>query len=543
VGLLVAGAGPAAAHASLESTEPAASAVLSEPPERVSLRFTEAVEVAIGGVRVYEGAGERLDDGRVTRTDGGRTVTVDVPDLERGAYVVTYRVVSVDSHPIRGAFTFRVGAAATEDQALVRRLLAAEGGSTAVGAAYAGVRALVFASLLLLVGGAVFLVVLWPAGAALARVRRVLWGAWTAAVVSTVLAIGLQGAYGAGLGLGDTVRWSVISAVLETRYGRVSLARLGLLVVGAVVLRALLRRPTARPVVAAAAVMGVAVLATPGLAGHAGAARLMALVAGADTLHLLAAATWLGGAVMLAACVLPADPATVDRVVPRYARLALMAVAVLAVTGTFVGWRQSESIDAVTSTTYGRLLLLKVALFLVIVGLASLSRTWVRRRYWAPARSPGPGAVAVAAPDVGRLRRLVAGELTVAVGVLVLTSLLVNAVPARTAVEKPFSAELAVGAVLVEVTVDPAKVGPADVHVYTFDRDTGAVRGVEGLTAELRQPARGIGPLAVPLREAGPGHWSAYGFDLPVRGEWRLDVVARTSDVDQERASATFTVR
>jgi copper transport protein len=550
--VLVATAAPAGAHAVLESTEPAAGAVLSRAPERVVLRFSERVEVAIGAVRAYDGQGERLRTGKVEREASGTAVSVSLPDLDNGAYVVTWRVVSADSHPIRGALTFRVGAGGVgDDQALVRRLLAAEGGSTAVGAAYAVMRFATFASLLLLIGGTVFLVVLWPEGASTRRLRRTLWGAWIGALASTLLAIGLQGVYAAALGLRDVVRPSVISAVLDTRYGRVSLARAVLLVLSAAVLVLLLRRPRQREAVAVAVLLGVGLLVTPGLAGHAGAAHPLALVVGADALHLAAGATWMGGAAMLALCVLGADEATVERVVPRYARVAFVAVVTIAATGTFVGWRQTESLDALTSTTYGRLLLMKVALFFTVVAVAAFSRQWVRRRYWAatPALSVGPGA-AVATdvadgprPPARRLRKLVTAEVVIATGVLVVTSLLVNAVPGRTAVARPFSADLDADTVLVELTVDPAKAGPVDVHFYTFDKDTGAVADIPDLTAELRLPDRGIGPLPVPLQPAGPGHWSAYGFDLPIRGIWRLDVAVRTSDLDVVRRSVTFTVK
>jgi copper transport protein len=543
---------PASAHAVLESTDPSAGAVLDRAPERVVLRFSERVEVAIGAVRVFDGTGERLDTGKVARGEGGTAVSVSLPELDNGAYVVTYRVVSADSHPIHGALTFRVGpAGGPDDQALVQRLLAADGGSTVVGAAYAVTRFATFASLLLLVGAVVFLVGLWPDGAATRRLRRTVWGAWAGALISTLLAIGMQGIYAAGLGLADLVRPSVISAVLDTRYGRVSLARAVLLVLGAGVLTLLLRQPRRREVVGAAALLGGGLLVTPGLAGHAGAAHPLALVVGADALHLAAGATWLGGAAVLALCILRSDEETIEQVVPRYARVAFVAVVTIAATGTFEGWRQTESLDAVTSTTYGRLLMGKVALFLTIVGIAAFSRQWVRRRYWrpAPALSPGPGAVASATaadegrPSPHRLRALVTAEVVIATGVLALTSLLVNAVPARTAVAKPFSAELVAGKVLVEVTIDPAKAGPADVHVYTFDRASGAVADVPELTAELRLPDRGIGPLPLPLQPAGAGHFSAYGVDLPIRGTWRLDVSVRTSDVDVITTSTTVTVR
>ena len=165
--VLVGSAAPAAAHASLESTDPAAGAVLDGSPDAISLRFSEPVEVQAGAVRVFDGRGERVDDGAVERD--GTTVRLPV-DLDDGGYVVTYRVVSVDGHPISGGFTFRVGQQAEEvQQSLFEELLAGQGADTALGVAAAVLRLVAFAALVVLLGGAALVAVLWPAGAADAR--------------------------------------------------------------------------------------------------------------------------------------------------------------------------------------------------------------------------------------------------------------------------------------------------------------------------------------------------------------------------------------
>src|SRR4051812_25671484 len=120
-------ASPASAHASLESTSPASGAQLDEAPSEVRLTFSEPVEVSLGGVRVYDANSERVDTGSVHHPGGrGREVVEAVGDLSDGSYVVTWRVVSDDGHPVHGAFTFQVGDRATGDtNALARRLLAA----------------------------------------------------------------------------------------------------------------------------------------------------------------------------------------------------------------------------------------------------------------------------------------------------------------------------------------------------------------------------------------------------------------------------------
>ena len=104
LGLLLVGAGPAAAHAVLESSDPGDGARLNAAPEQVTLEFSEQVSVDLGGVRVYASDGGRVDVGE-TRSDGA-VVSIDLePDLPDGAYVATYRIVSADGHPIRGGWS------------------------------------------------------------------------------------------------------------------------------------------------------------------------------------------------------------------------------------------------------------------------------------------------------------------------------------------------------------------------------------------------------------------------------------------------------
>ncbi len=544
--LTVAWASPAAAHAELQSTEPIGGAVLEQAPQQVTLSFSEAVVASADSIRVYDGDGDRLDIGRPAHPEGRSSdVAASLPALDDGAYIVTWRVISADSHPVHGAFTFRVGdAPAGDTQALLQQLLNADGGSRSVGVAFGIVRFAAFAALIALVGGVAFLLVLWPAG--LARTRRILGGAWVAALATTAAGICLQAVYVTSRPLGDALRASLIADVLDTRFGRAWLARIVLLVAAGPLLWLLTRADARRRTLLAVplGVIAAAILVTPGIAGHPGADAPAALTVATDALHLGAVSFWLAGLALLTFVVLRerGEPAELVAVVRRFSPAAFTAVAVILATGLFQGWRQSRSVDAVTDTTYGRLLLIKLALFTGMVGLAALSRAWVRRRSVGEvAVSRGPGAVA-ASPPVEQLRRTVGGEALIAVVVLAVTALLVNTVPARTALAQPFSTELHTDEVLIDVTVDPAKAGPVDIHAYTLTH-AGAVTETEELTIELSLPGRDIGPLPVPLQRAGPGHYAAYGFDIPIPGVWQLDVIARTSDIHQETATTTVRIR
>ena len=144
---------------------------------------------------------------------------------------------------------------------------------------------------------------------------------------------------------------------------------------------------------------------------------------------------------------------------------------------------------------------------------------------------------------MGRLRRVVGAETVIAVVVLAVTALLVNAQPARSALAQPFSTEMRSDLVWVNVTVDPAKAGPADLHIYTLSPTTGSQQEVQDLTARFTLPSNDVGPLTVPVQRAGPGHFSAYDFNLPLRGQWKLEIKALLSDIDEATLTATIPVK
>lgn len=529
--LFGAGADSAFAHTALQSTEPADGAVVTASASKVLLRFNQPVDAPAGGVRVFTADGTRVDEGRDPSAAPGdkKTVEFDLPALSAGTYVVTWRVVSQDAHPLNGVFSFTVAPAASPTSTSVLapgetttttapaappdlRKFDVDGGSSVVGLLWGVVRFLAFLSLLVLVGGAAFVAWLWPAGWADRRARRMLAGALIVAVVSAIAGIGLQGAYGSGLPLADALSPDVLRRVMRSRFGKVWLGRVGLLAVFWAFL-AMVRKRESKPVdVFLTVLVGVVLLATPGFSGHAASGDLRLLATASDTLHMAAAAVWLGGLAMLLAAVLRHGPADSDddaaAVVPLFSKIALWAVVVLVATGSFQSWRQVRELDALTSTTYGRTLMVKLGLFAGLVVLAAVSRAMVL------GKRP-------LAETVGRLRATVLAEAAIAVVVLGVTASLVNAVPARIAVARPETVEVEVAGLFVETTIDPAKAGPAAVHLYTFT-PTGQVAEADDVRVVMRRAGRVV---EVPVRRAGPGHFAAYGFVIPEPGTWRLEVV------------------
>jgi copper transport protein len=595
VTLVVVGASPAFAHATLVSTEPTNGGVYDKPPSDVLLRFNEPVEVSLGGIRVYTSDEERVVTGSPVHPDGtGSQVQVSLPKLSNGTYVVTWRVISADSHPVEGAYTFQVGPTATLNkksaQGVAARLLATTGGSTTVGVIYGIDRAVLFGSLALLIGGAVFLLVVWRRGRDNQRAARVVWGGWIGLLVTTVLGIALDGVYAAGLSLTKLFDPTVFRDVLDTRYGKVALVRLALLALAYPLLRMLVnRRPAAEhPLRAwwmvAAGLVGAGLALTPGISGHAGTGIQTGLAIPADLVHVAGMACWLGGLVVLFVAVLPRrDIDELREVLPRYSALALGSVVALVVSGGYQAWRQVGSLDALKETDYGRLLIAKLVVFAALIVAAAFSREIVNRRFRAyeyedddegdePVVEPVPvtvgsgeaGSVSVGGgggrsrfsgdgydewdddttdeEEVRRLRRSVGIEVVIAVVILSITALLVNAAPARSSSTEPIGLTLKSSQVWVYVDVAPGSVGPNDMH-FTALPTGGGPASVQDMQVQLTRPGQDLPPFDVPLQKLGAGHYYAPLYDIPYSGKWQMTIRVQLSATNEAVLVGTFNLR
>jgi len=603
VAVLVLGAnGVASAHAQLESTQPVPSSVLTNSPTQVVLHFGEPVEIDFGSLWVIGPNGARVDEGGTHHPDGdSHAVAISLSHhLGDGTYVVAWRVISADSHPVHGAFVFSIGTAAGARKANALAVsLSNASGSTVVGVVYWLLRFALFVSLIFLVGVGVVVTAVWPRGDATKRVRSVLWCCWGALGAVTVVAIAVQGVYAAALPITHVFRPTLFDEVLHTRFGEVALLRVALLAAAVPAILAVRSPPPDRrraPLVLYGAVVALGLLATPGLAGHAAASGSVLAGMSLDIAHLAAASVWLGGLAVLAVLLVPGlkpeEPAPeLRRIARSISALAFGAVVVVVATGVVQSVRQVGSFYALFNTSYGTILLVKIGLVIVLLGAAGVSRrlllgrlgvrvprrgggsgpspdgrratvdaavTKTTGRSAAAKPRPGGGVAlaeatpiadpASADPDLETdglrrgLRRSVLAELAIALVVLGVTALLVNAPPAKQAASEPFTQSFQVLGVQVNAIVSPARTGPGNqFHFYVLG-PTGQPRAIPELDASITLTAESIGPLSIPLVVAGPGHYVAQSVDLPVGGSWVLELTVRTSPIDEQEVIATLPV-
>jgi copper transport protein len=384
-GALLAGAAPVSAHAALTGSDPKQGAVVEQAPTRVSLTFSEEVAMSDGSVRVLDPAGKRVDTGRTTDL-GGTTYGVPLHSgLPDGTFTVAYQVVSADSHPVSGAFTFSIGAPSKTTAALPDQTA----GGGVVGGLYGVARYLSYAGFILTVGGAAFVLACWPRGAGVRPVQRVVVGGWITLTGATLAMLLMRGSYTGSGAVGDIFDLTLLGQVLQTKSGAALVSRLLLLAAAALFIAVLFgayekrtdpkeKKDLTFGLAIGGAVVAAGLAATWAMAEHASTGIQAGLAMPVDVLHLLSVAAWLGGLTTLLVALYRA-PSIEATAVRRFSRVAFCAVSTLAATGLYQSWRQVGSWSALTGTRYGQLLLLKIGLVAVMVGVAWISRKWTGR--------------------------------------------------------------------------------------------------------------------------------------------------------------------
>lgn len=596
--MLFGGVGGASAHAALIGTDPQDGSVLKTAPTQVTLTFSESIGLLDDSFRVLDPDNRRVHTGDPGHAgDRSDTARVTLPKgLATGTFTVAWRVVSADSHPISGAFTFSIG----KPSATAPPVPVDPAGDTAAGTLYDAARYVAYGGLALLIGAATFVLVCGFPGA----VRRLLLTGWWTLVLSTVALLLLRGPYERGSSPADAFDPSVLSETLTSRPGLALLARLMLL--GAAAFYPVRQSVRGRAVLALGGLLTVSLAITWAAAEHASAGIQVPVAMVSAVLHLLSMAVWLGGLVaLLTALYRSAEPlpaATVN----RFSRLALASVAVLVVTGVYQSWRGLGSWDALTSTSYGHLLVAKLAAVLVLLAGAGVSRRWTGRlmlaaeeertavavvvervpeRVGASAaptdvRAEGPDGVPDdgvpddgvpddRVPDQGSsdeadryrrsLRRSVLVEVTVGIVVLVITTLLTGTQPGRAATEAaaasataasgesrvtttviPFDVGTPGGHGKVQIELTSGRVGENSVQAVIFGPD-GGLATVPELRLTFTLEAQQIGPIDAELTDRG-GYWGADGVTLPVAGTWTMKATVRTTDIDQVTVSKTVKI-
>ena len=492
--------GIASAHAILESSSPAPSALLASSPKEIRLDFDEQVEATLGDIRIYDSEQRELSIEKTVRSSiDASVVSAGVPTLKNGVYVVVWRVVSADGHPVSGAFPFEIGTKSTgTSAALLEEVLNRTGTTSPLGNPMSAIRLLGFLGLILLVG---CVSLLWRSPLlGNSRVRKTLVYSSVFIAVSSIGLLLMQGPYTAGKSWGSLFDSVLIDDVSQTRLGLALLIRFVCAIAWAVIAITASASVTRRWRIGVVAT-AVVTIATYAASGHQSAGTLPAVFVPLDMVHLAAISTWVGALLVLAVIYRDND---VENEAKRFSRMATWSMPLVVVTGVVQGLHLMGGISTITQSSFGKLLLLKTLLVACVVLLGSKARDQLRLG------------------GFSSISKIIRWESTVVVLVLAVTSLMVAQSPTATdSTSVSFSATKVQNGIVAELTVVPAVVGTAEVHVI-LTPPGGSLTPAKSATVQFDLPSRDIPPIPVTMTEIGPNHWIGI-VQFPFAGEWNMN--------------------
>lgn len=484
------------AHAALVGSEPVDGALLASPPARLLLTFSEPVSPLILTLFKPGGQSLPLTDFR----QQGRTLVFDRPPLlGKGSHVLNWRVVSGDGHPVGGSIVFSIGAPSASPPQAVEPV-----DWTLRSAVWTG-RLFLYIGLFLGVGGAFALA--WLSSRERPG-RSFVVAASLCGLIAAVLSIGLQGLDGLGAPLRGLMRPVVWKTGWDTTFGWTALIALAALLLGLLSL-AVPRRWAKLLAIAGLLGVGAALAAS----GHASAAEPQWLTRSMVFLHGVGIAFWTGALAPLGLA-LKRRSADAEPFLRRFSVTIPLVVAVLAAAGVVLAVIQVRTPSALLDTAYGRLLLVKLALLVVLFALAAVNRWKLTAD---GSRRPG-------------LVRSIGFEVLIVLAVFGVAAGWRFTPPPRAlaiAAAQPATSHVHTLAAMADLSITPGHAGKVAARIVIMTGDFGPLDAKE-VTLVLSKSGSGIEPLKRPAKKSNDGTWRIDDFIIPVPGRWaaRIEIVA-----------------
>ena len=496
----------ASAHAILLTSEPAPSAVLDQSPTEISLFFSEFVDTVFGKIRVLDSSGNVVQTVKPIQDAANHTIVrAPISPLEPGTYVVVWRVASDDSHPVQGSFSFQIGNKSTVISATAQYQVLERHGLARL---FDVIRWVTYLGVVLLIGG-IGLLQAVRTDRLSPRSTLALMGGWAFAALGTLEGLIAYGPHISGYKIYKAVDLSLLWETLTTQYGKMQLARLVLLgIIGTLIAVIQFRGTWWWRFGAWASLVGITL--TLSLAGHPVATNPVALSVGLDMLHMLAVSLWVGPLMIIVYdrnMWLANDESTSKPSLRWFSRTAGFAVPVIVLTGTLQAWLMLDGFGQRVDSRYGRTLIVKVCLVIVLIALGAVSRKAMQRK------------------QSGSLRQSMGIEVLFAIIILTITSALV-AMPQKGTIEPaPLSSTIFQGQMIVELSLTSGRVGQSEVHVVVARAD-GTFVQIDSATARMSMPSRNIPNGPIVLVETGSNHFSGV-TEFAYSGEWIVEILVK----------------
>jgi copper transport protein len=511
--------------------------MLMQPPSEVVANFNEGVGPIF--FKVLDVKGQPVGDPGEIRLDGTKMILPLGASLPNGTYVLTYRVISADTHPVGATFGFSIGEPMKSVDAT------ADAGSRSIWSLAVAVnRWILYAGMLWVAGTAIFMLLVGLDGALREDARQKARWASVLTAWSYVLAVGFGGAdmqLGGADALWQAATWR--SGLDSTLASSAVFGLIAMLLLYAGFAAGDRRRDG---FLIAGVVLAIGSFLVTGHAATAPPAWLMAPVVGA---HLLATAFWIGAFRPLLLSTRMLSVSDSGALLQRFSTFAVPAVIVVLVSGSAISLKQLGSPTKLFDNDYGTVLLAKIILVFVIIGIAAYNKINLT-----------PKLIANDAAGVAKIRRTITLELMLYVIVLAAASALTVTTPPRALVATgeagAADAKMAMisggllkrtlrnaAAYSAEIELSPAKVGENMLMVTLTDPAGVIVDDATALEVTVALEAAGISEVRLKAEPVGNGMWHVMIGETLIPGDWALTIDGYLTDYDKTSFATIVTLK
>jgi copper transport protein len=515
------------AHAVLLDSSPKPGEMLMQSPSEVVANFNEGVGPIF--FKVLDVKGQPVGDPGEIRLDGTKMILPLRATIPNGTYVLTYRVISADTHPVGATFGFSIGEPMKTVDAT------ADAGSRSIWSLAVAVnRWVLYAGMLWVAGTALFLLLLGIEGSLREDARQKARWASVVTALSYVLAVGFGGAdmqLGGVDALWKAATWrSGLDSTLAPSavFGVISMA---LLYAGCMA-----GERRRHGVLIAGVALAIGSFLVTGHAATAPPAWLMAPVVGA---HLLATAFWIGAFRPLLLSTRQLSAADSGALMQRFSNFAVPAVIVALISGSAISLKQLGSPANLFNNDYGTVLLTKIILVFVIIGIAAYNKINLT-----------PKLIANDAAGVSKIKRTITLELMLYLIVLAAASALTVTTPPRALVATGEAGAAEANMAMMsgglvkrtlendagysaEIELSPAKVGENMLMVTVKDPAGVIVQSATALEVTVALESAGISEVRLKAEAVGNGMWHVMIGETLIPGDWALTIDAYLTDYDK----------
>ncbi|MGG3466114.1 copper resistance protein CopC [Neobacillus pocheonensis] len=505
------------AHAYIKKSTPTENEVFDQPPQKVTIQFDEAIQPDYHSLQVFDSKGKRVDQ-KNERIDPANPAIIEADlqgNLPNDTYSIQWRVVSGDGHPIEGVIPFQIGQ---------------EAKGTAIAPGSKGympkldliiLRWLQYMSSAVYVGILFFYLFVLPKelGQEISvrnRFSKIIVYSFITLCFSIILSLPLQATIESGLSWGKVFHINVLGNMLTNSvFGKTWITAIIMLLILWPSTFLLCYKPFKKTIWAwVSLALGIGMLRTKTFTSHAASSEKGLLPIAMDFVHLLSASIWIGSLIAMIALLTYRKNQAYFETIRRFSKWGIAIVLILSATGLYGSLLYIPNWRSLVVTDYGRALLGKVILLVIMVLFAGVNFIKGKRSH-----------------EKG-IQRSLWGEFSAGIIVLILSVILTN-LPTAMASPGPINETNKVkGGNYITFAATPNVIGKNTFEVTLKDRNGQPIKKIEQVTLTFKSLEMKMGDDTVQLSRVKEGKYSFKGLNFNMSGRWNVRVHVLTKDLE-----------